>query len=83
MDTIVQIHTSYTQYWASNIHSKVQAPLIQVHHQMRVWGNGEEGMRELLKYCNFEIYSRCIDFNYFLGDEFVLVIFIEIINVKL
>ena len=33
MEIIVHIHTSYTQYWGSNILSKVQAPLQQVRHQ--------------------------------------------------
>ena len=46
MNIRVQSHTSYTQAWASNRFSKAQAPLQQVHHHMRVWGNGEEGMRE-------------------------------------
>ena len=46
MDTILQVHKSYTQSLESNILSKVQAPLQQVRHQMRVWGNREEGMME-------------------------------------
>ena len=46
MEIGVNIHTSHTQYLESNILSKVQAPLQQVRHQMRAWGNGEEGMRE-------------------------------------
>ena len=33
MDIGVQIHTSYTQYWSSNILSKVQEPLQQVFPQ--------------------------------------------------
>ena len=43
---ILQIHESYVKSWASTIISKAQAPHQQVRHQMRVWGNGEEGMRE-------------------------------------
>ena len=46
MEIRVRIHTSYTQYWASNILIKVQAQLQQVHHQHENVGNGEEGMRE-------------------------------------
>ena len=46
MEIILQIHISYTQYFSSNIFSKAQSPLQQVRHHMRVWGNGEEGMRE-------------------------------------
>ena len=45
-DIRVQSHTSYTQAWASNTLSKVQAPLQQVHHQHESVRNGEEGMRE-------------------------------------
>ena len=48
MDIREQIHTSYTQAWALNRFSQVQAPLQQVRHHMRVWGNGEEGMREYI-----------------------------------
>ena len=33
MNMRVYIHTSYTQAWASNILSKVQAPLQQLRHQ--------------------------------------------------
>ena len=46
MEIILKIHTSYIKSWASITLIKAQAPLQQVHHQMRVWGNGEEGMRE-------------------------------------
>ena len=46
MDTRVKRNISYSQYLASNILSKFQEPLQQVRHQMRVWGNGKEGMRE-------------------------------------
>ena len=43
---ILNSHKSYTQHWASNILSKVQAALQHVRHQHESVGNGEEGMRE-------------------------------------
>ena len=46
MEIRVNIHTSYTQYLASNILSKVQAPHQQVCHQHESVRNGEKGMRE-------------------------------------
>ena len=46
MDIREERYTSYTQFWASNILKKVQAPLQQVRHQHESVGNGEEGMRE-------------------------------------
>ena len=46
MEMILHIHESCIKAWASTILSKAQAPLQQVHLQMRVWGKGEEGMRE-------------------------------------
>ena len=46
MDIILQIHTSYTQYWVSNILNKAQEPLQHVRHQHESMGNGEVRMRE-------------------------------------
>ena len=43
---ILQKHTSKIKYWKSTILTKAQESLQQVRHQMRVQGNGEEGMRE-------------------------------------
>ena len=43
---ILQIHESCIKSWESTERIKAQEPLQQVSHQMRVWGNGEEGMRE-------------------------------------
>ena len=54
----VHIHSSYTQYWASNILSKVQAPLQQVRHQHESVGNGEEGMRQLGRYMRIKLYGN-------------------------
>ena len=46
MYIILQSHELCIKSWASTILSKAQESLQQVCYQMRVWGNGEEGMRE-------------------------------------
>ena len=46
MEIILHRNTSYFISWEPNILSKAEAPLQQVLLNMRVWGNGEEGMQE-------------------------------------
>ena len=42
----IKYQSSCIKSFASTILSKAQESLQQVHHQIRVWGDGEEGMRK-------------------------------------
>ena len=54
INIILQIHKQYNQYWASNILSKVQAPLQQVHHQHESVGEWRRRNERIVRYVEIQ-----------------------------